>query len=191
MGLQRIDAVETKLNAARMICMHSQPQPAPNYRVVSVELDRIAIRRRVQDSVLALDERQRHKDLLDNYPWTKLPRHSAPLIIVGGLRPEMRRETAPHQKHDRETWSNFPTRSNECTDHCDRCADQRCSENAFYTTGDVTGMAAGIIVRTYLKTPICWCSGVRCRDLSPSRYPTVEFIKTTSGNRNQKEEAIR
>src|SRR3569832_265971 len=67
-----------------------------------------------------------------------------------------------------------------------------------YTTGDVTGMAAGIIDRTYRKTPICWCSphawertGVRCRDLSPSRYPTVEFVMTASGGRNHKEEAIR
>src|SRR3569833_951287 len=114
MGLQRIDAVETKLNAARMICMHSQPQPAPNSRVVSVELDRIALRRRVQDSVLALDERQRHKDLLVNYPWTKLPRHSAPLIIVGGLRPVMRRETTPHQKQKHKTKTKKPNRSNEC-----------------------------------------------------------------------------
>src|SRR3569832_2858237 len=117
MGLQRIDAVETKMNAARMISMHSPPQPAPKSRVVSEELDRIAIRRRVQDSVMAHDERQRHKDLLVNYPWTTLPRHSAPLIFVGGLRPGMRRETAPDQKHDRETRSNFPNRSNECTDH--------------------------------------------------------------------------
>src|SRR3569832_1147031 len=60
-----------------------------------------------------------------------------------------------------------------------------------YTTGDVTGMAAGIIVRTYLKTPICWCSGVRCRDLSPSRYPTVEFVMTASGGRIHYDEAIR
>src|SRR3569833_1694130 len=117
MGLQRIDAVETKLNAARMICMHSQPQPAPNSRVVSVELDRIAIRRRVQDSVLALDERQRHKDLLVNYPWTTLPRPSAPLIIVGDQRPGKRRESAPHHMLDRETWSNFPNRNNKNTEH--------------------------------------------------------------------------
>src|SRR3569832_523308 len=102
MRLQRIDAVETKLNAASMICMHSQPQPATNSRVVSVELDRIAIRRREQDSVLALDERQRHIDLLVNYPWTMFSLLSAPLIIVGGLRPVMSRETAALQKHDRE-----------------------------------------------------------------------------------------
>src|SRR3569832_2526684 len=135
MRLQRIDAVETKLNAARMICMHSQPQPAPNSRVVSVELDRIAIRRRVQDSVLALDERQRHKDLLVNYPWTTLPRHSAPLIIVGGLRPVMSRETAPHQKHDRETWSNFPNRSNDCVVFCVCCVVLCCCVFVFFFFG--------------------------------------------------------